>query len=196
MAEPTTKARSSCCWTQRGSCGGWKLGAEPPSAGRDRAAVDGAAGNGCTLGETGQPMASPELADADGASWRRMVDDLEADAVAAGHAHLDGRAWGVPVRVGQAFLQDAVGSPGSMPGYRADVTGDVEVELNAGLRCARQEILGVLQCEGVFLGRGHQEGQPTDVQGGFAGQLGDGGEQAMGPYGASGQPQAEGRRPT
>jgi hypothetical protein len=68
--------------------------------------VDGAAESGGALGEAGEPVARAELADADGASWRRMVDDLEADAVAAGHAYLDGRARGMPDRVGQAFLQD------------------------------------------------------------------------------------------
>jgi hypothetical protein len=112
-----------------------------------------------------------ELADADGADGRRMVDDLEADAVPAGHAHLDGRARGVPDRVGQAFLQDAVGSPGGMPGYRADVADDVEVELDAGLRRAGQKVLKVLPREGVFQGRVQQAGQPADVRGGFTGEF-------------------------
>src|SRR5580658_7219241 len=119
-----------------------------------------------------------------------MVDDLEADAVAAGHAHLDGRARGVPDRVGQAFLQDAVGGPGGMPGYRADVTGDVVVELDAGLRGARQEVLDVLVRERVFQGRVQQAGQPANVRGGLAGQLGDVAEQLAGGRVARRQPLA------
>jgi hypothetical protein len=140
--------------------------------------VEAAAESGGALGEAGQPVARAELADAEGVGWRRMVDDLEADAVAAGHGYLDGRARGVPDRVGQAFLQDAVVSPGGMPGYRADVTGDVIVELDASLRGARQQVFDVLVRERVFQGGVQQSGQPADVRGGFAGQLGDVAEQS------------------
>ena len=102
-----------------------------------------------------------------------MVDDLQADAVDAGHAHLDGRARGVPDRVGQAFLQDPVGSPGDLSGNRADVADDVEVELDASLRRAGQEVLEVPLRERVFQGGVQQAGQPADVRGGFTGQFGD-----------------------
>jgi hypothetical protein len=42
--------------------------------------VDGAAHGGGALGEAGEPVARADLADADGASWRWIVDDLKADA--------------------------------------------------------------------------------------------------------------------
>jgi hypothetical protein len=142
--------------------------------------VDGAADRGSALGEAGEAVTRAEVAEADDASRRRMVDDLEADAVAPVHLHLDGRARSVPDRVGQAFLQDTVGGPGDMPWYRTDVTGDVEVELDAGLCGARQEVLDVLPGQRMFQRRGQQAGEPADVPGGFACQLGDVAEQFVG----------------
>src|ERR1700691_4870514 len=102
-----------------------------------------------------------------------MVDDLEADAVAPVHLHLDGRARSVPDRVGQAFLQDTVGGPGDMPWYRTDVTGDVEVERDAVLGGARREVLGLPPGQRMFKPRGQQAAPPADVPGDFACQLGD-----------------------
>ena len=78
------------------------------------------------------------------------------------------------------MVRPSVGGPGGGPGYRADVTGDVEVELDPGLRRARQQVLEVLLGERVFEGRVQQPGQPADVRGGFAGLLGDVGEQFAG----------------
>ena len=89
-------------------------------------------------------------------------------------------APGAAGSVGQPFLQHAVSGPGGVPWYRADVTGDVELELDARLCGARQEVLDVLPGQRMFQGWGQQAGQPADVPGGFASQLGDVAEQLVG----------------